>query len=194
MEKEKSIKLVELYPEMFTFSFRGYEHNSFEKAYNKALSWLHKNFKFTRSINYIKQVNPYTYSFEVGNGWYNILHELISGIRDNDKKKGDWVTKLTQCKEKWGGLRFYVTGTSDKNWKLIHKAEEKSLAVCEVTGSEVEVGVWLKGWYQTVCRAEALKRFDEEMNRGSLKKETKFEDCWRPLEKSVVIHTPKNKR
>jgi hypothetical protein len=55
MTKSNSNKIVELYPEMFIFSVRGYEHNIFEKAYNKVLGVAHKHFKFTRSINYIQQ-------------------------------------------------------------------------------------------------------------------------------------------
>ena len=193
MRKESSIKLVELYPEMFTFTVRGYEHNVFEKAYNKALWWLHKHFRFTRSIDYIKQVNPYKYQFDVGEGWYGILYNLIEGIRNNDQKKGDWVTKVTQIKEKFGGLRFYVTGTSDKNWKLIRAAEEKSLATCEVSGSEVEVGTWNDGWVKTMCRKEALAKFYNLIDEGKTGGK-QFDEFWKPKEKAVVIETPKKKK
>ena len=40
MTKSNSNKIVELYPEMFTFTMRGYEHNIFEKGYNKALAYI----------------------------------------------------------------------------------------------------------------------------------------------------------
>jgi hypothetical protein len=193
MKKENSEKLVELYPEMFTFSVRGYKYNAFERIYNKSLAFIHKHLKFTRSINYIKQVNPYNYQFEVGDGWYGILYELILNIKFNDDAKGDWITKLTQCKEKFGGLRFYVTGTSDRNWKLIHKAEEKSYSVCEVTGSQVEIGIWNDGWIQTICRKEALRRFYELSDKKQLKDGQTFDSLWKPKEKAVVIETPKKK-
>lgn len=193
MKKENSMKLVELYPEMFVFSDRGYKHNFLEKAYNKLLWELQKRIKFTRRFNYFGQVNPYKYQFEVGDGWYQIIFDLIKGINENDKKKGDWITKLTQCKEKFGGLRFYVTGTSDKNWKLIHNAEQKSYSVCEVTGSEIEVGCWTKGWIQTLCRKEALKRFYNGIEKGEIMQGTKFEDVWKPKEASATIVTNKNK-
>jgi hypothetical protein len=66
MTKSNSNKIVELYPEMFTFSMRGYEHNIFEKGYNKALAYIHKHIKWTRSIDYIQQTNPYkAKSFEL---------------------------------------------------------------------------------------------------------------------------------
>jgi len=147
MTKSNSNKIVELYPEMFTFKTREYNHNIFEKAYNKVIGFVHKHFKFTRSI---------------------------------------------KIKEKFGGLRFYVTGTSDKNWALIRNAEQKSYAVCEETGSEVEVGTWNNGWIRTICRKEALRKFYDLSDKGELNGK-RFEDCWKPTEKSETIVTKKKK-
>jgi hypothetical protein len=192
MTKSNSSKIVELYPEMFTFTVRDYKHNIFEKAYNTALTVVHKHFKFTRSINYIKQTNPYQYIFSIGDGWFKLVYELVSSIKVNDLKKGGWVTKVTQCKEKFGGLRFYVTGTSDKNWSLIRNAEQKSYGVCEVTGSEVEVGTWNDGWVQTICHKEALRRFYDKSDKGELNGK-RFEDCWKPGVKEETIVTKKKK-
>ena len=193
MTKQNSEKLAELYPEMFTWGERGYTHNVFESTYNKALVFVHKHLKFTRSINYIKQTNPYNYIFEVGDGWYGLLYQLILNVRFNDEAKGKWITKVTQCKEKFGGLRFYVTGTSDKNWDLIREAEKKSYGVCENTGSEVEVGIWNTGWVRTICKKEALSMFAKLSDSNELNGKT-FDELWKPREASVTIETPKKKR
>ena len=193
MTKQNSEKLAELYPEMFTWGERGYTHNVFESTYNKALVFVHKHLKFTRSINYIKQTNPYNYIFEVGDGWYGLLYQLILNVSFNDEAKGKWVTKVTQCKEKFGGLRFYVTGTSDKNWDLIREAEKKSYGVCENTGSEVEVGIWNTGWVRTICKKEALSMFAKLSDSNELNGKT-FDELWKPREASVTIETPKKKR
>ena len=193
MTKINSERIVELYPEMFTFTSRGYEHNWFEKQYNNALAYLHKNIKATRKIDYIQQTNPYKYEFAVGDGWFKILFELVGGIKVNDQKKGDWITKVTQIKEKFGGLRFYVTGTSDKNWALIRNAETKSYAVCEESGSEVEVGTWNDGWVRTLCRQIALKRFYELSDAGKLEGK-KFDELWKPSIKAETIVTKRKKR
>ena len=193
MTKSNSNKIVELYPEMFIFGVRGYEHNIFEKAYNKVLTVVHKHFKFTRSINYIQQTNPYQYSFAVGDGWYKLIYELVHDIRINDLKKGDWITKATQVKEKFGGLRFYVTGTSDKNWALIRTAEQKSYGICEETGSEVEVGTWTRDWTKTMCRQYALKTYYDKMDKNEFSTPVKFEDCWKPGVKQETIVTKKKK-
>jgi len=194
MTKSNSVKLAELYPEMFTWAERGYTHNVFESTYNKGLAFVHKHIKFTRGINYIKQSNPYDYGFDINDGWYKLVYELILKIRINDEAKGKWVTKVTQCKEKFGGLRFYVTGTSDKNWDLIREAEQKSYGVCEVTASEVEVGVWNNGWVQTLCRKEALRKFYDLSDKKELKEGQTFDSLWKPREASVTIETPKKKR
>jgi hypothetical protein len=193
MTNKNSVKIVELYPEMFTFTMRGYGHNIFEKGYNKALAYIHKHIKWTRNIDYIEQTNPYKYEFAIGDGWFKIVYELVQGIKVNDLKKGGWVTKVTQCKEKFGGLRFYVTGTSDKNWALIRNAEQKSYGVCEETGSEVEVGTWIQGWTRTMCRQHALKTYYDKMDKNEFSKPTRFEDCWNPSVKSETIVTKKKK-
>lgn len=193
MTQQNSERIVELYPEMFTYTTRGYEHNWFEKQYNKALAYLHKKIKVSRKINYIQQTNPYKYEFAVGDGWFKILFELVAGIKVNDQKKGDWITKVTQIKEKFGGLRFYVTGTSDKNWALIRNAEQKSYGVCEESGSEVEVGTWVQGWQQTLCRQIALQRYYNKMDKNEFAVPTKFEDCWKPSHKAETIVTKRKK-
>lgn len=193
MTNKNSVKIVELYPEMFTFTMKGYGHNIFEKGYNKALAYIHKHIKWTRRIDYIEQTNPYKYEFAIGDGWFKIVYELVQGIRVNDLKKGGWVTKVTQCKEKFGGLRFYVTGTSDKNWALIRNAEQKSYGVCEETGSEVEVGTWIQGWTRTMCRQHALKTYYDKMDKNEFSNPTRFEDCWKPSVKSETIVTKKKK-
>jgi hypothetical protein len=193
MTNKNSVKIVELYPEMFTFTMRGYEHNVFEKTYNKALVYIHKHIKWTRSINYIQQTNPYSYGFGIGDGWSKLVYELVNDIKVNDIKKGGWVTKVTQCKEKFGGLRFYVTGTSDKNWALIRTAEQKSYGICEETGSEVEVGTWTRDWTKTMCRQHALKTYYDKMDKNEFSTPVKFEDCWKPGVKQETIVTKKKK-
>ena len=193
MTKSNSVKLVEIYPEMFTWVVKGYKHNVLESTYNKALAFVHKHLKVSRKIGYIKQTNPYDYGFEINDGWYKLVYELILKIKNNDQAKGKWVTKVTQCKEKFGGLRFYVTGTSDKNWDLIREAEKKSYGVCEVSGSEVEVGVWNDGWVQTLCRKEGLSRFAKLSDEGKLKDGKTFNDYWAPREASATIQTSKKK-
>ncbi len=59
MTKSNSERIVELYPEMFTFTTRGHAHNWFEKQYNKALAYLHKKIKASRKIDYSQHNLPH---------------------------------------------------------------------------------------------------------------------------------------
>ena len=186
MTKENSSKLVELYPEMFSWSYKAQPQTKLEVMLNDVLSFLHKHLKFTRKIKYIKQTNPYNYQFEVGDGWYSILYELILKIKFNDQSNGKWVTKVTQLKEKWGGLRFYVTGTSKNNWQLIRDAEKESFNICEESGSKENVGTWNNGWVQTISKKVALARYTKLIDDG---KQVKFDDLWKPKEDRVSTQT-----
>ena len=196
MTKENSTKLVELYPAMFSWSYKAPTKNKLQLTYNKCLAFVHKHIKFTRKINYIKQFNPYNYQFEVGDGWYSILYELILNIKFNDMAENGWITKVTQLKEKFGGLRFYVTGTSKNNWQLIREAESKSYDVCEVSGSTENVGTWKHGWILTLSKKEALSKYAKLVDEG---KQIKFDDCWSLREdylkeRQIILNKPKTSK
>ena len=66
--------------------------------------------------------------------------------------------------------------------------------MCEVTGSEVEVGTWNNGWVQTICRKEALRRFYDLSDKKELKDVQTFDNLWKPSSRADVIETPKKKR
>jgi hypothetical protein len=65
--------------------------------------------------------------------------------------------RASQVKEKFGGLRFYMTTGSEEMFDLIDKAEEESLRTCEVCGKTGSLRS-LGGWYMTRCNA----CFDED--------------------------------
>lgn len=191
MTEQHRVELIELYPQMFTWSVWR-EPNTLGKFYNKVLAFVHKHFKSTRKINYISQPNPYNYRFGVGDGWYKLLKSLIIKIRENDKKHNH-ITKVTQIKEKWGGLRFYVNGTSNENWDLIDFAESKSYTICEGCGSQANIGTWNNGWILTMCKKDAEIEFKKRQDEGRFKDGVTFNDVWKPIERKKVIETPKSK-
>jgi hypothetical protein len=49
------------------------------------------------------------------------------------------------------------------------------------------------GWVKTLCRKEALKKYYDMVDKNQFTKVTKFEDVWKPTEKSETIVTPKKK-
>lgn len=83
-----------------------------------------------------------------GPGWEKLILPLIEKANLED-------ATVLQVKEKFGGLRFYVSGGSDELYDMIDKAEDESLRTCEMCGAP---GKLMKkgGWYKTVCAEDAL--------------------------------------
>lgn len=92
------------------------------------------------------------FGFDTDDGWYSIIYQLCKDIKeivDKDEKLKDFA--VLQVKEKFGGLRFYVSFGNDKIFELIRKAEWMSYHTCEVCGKEGQIRV-KGGWYKTICQ------------------------------------------
>jgi len=84
--------------------------------------------------------------FECGDGWFQIIDDLSKKITELDPD-----VQAAQVKEKFGGLRFYIDGGSDKVHKLIEEAEEESYKTCEGCGTKENVSQTKTGWVKTLC-------------------------------------------
>ena len=83
-------------------------------------------------------------NYHAPKGWIPLVEELAEKLAEVYPEY-----KITQIKEKFGGLRFYVSGMTEEGWKLIDEAERKSLTICEVCG---KLGKIRKGgWWKTLC-------------------------------------------
>jgi hypothetical protein len=83
------------------------------------------------------------WGLEVGEGWSQLLRKLCEDIMATNPPEN---FKAAQVKEKFGGLRFYFDGGTEKISKLIHKAENESYKTCEACGSKENVaseGAWI---------------------------------------------------
>lgn len=96
--------------------------------------------------------------FEVDNGWLKLIKELIE-----DLIKLGWDKQVTQVKEKFGGLRFYINEGSDEIFNRITEAENKSYEICEVTGESGTLRTDI-GWYRTLCDVEYEKIKNKKEN------------------------------
>jgi len=71
--------------------------------------------------------------------------------------KEQWEYKKThlpmalQVKEKFGGLRFYVTDATDAQYVMIGFAESMSYRICENCGTTKDARCWQEGWHRTLC-------------------------------------------
>ena len=119
------------------------------------------------------------WGFECGDGWFNILDQLMSNIQhhiDWKEKQRSWAIRfnstappedmrpvpesipqvtLDQVKEKFGGLRFYYTGGDEHIRGLVSMAESMSEVTCEICGSPGKRGG--NGWISTRCEEHNLK-------------------------------------
>ena len=59
--------------------------------------------------------------------------------------------RAAQVKEKFGGLRFYMTSGNDEIYALVRKAEELSYYICEICGAAAETDNHDK-WIRTICK------------------------------------------
>lgn len=100
--------------------------------------------------------------FCVGEGWYDMLKEIIDKLL-----LLGWNKRVSQVKEKFGGLRFYVPNEDmpEGGWDIIIDYEGKSRTICETCG---EIGYLRKGgWIRTLCdnHSEGKERFDEDQQK-----------------------------
>ena len=88
---------------------------------------------------------------QVGPGWSKLVTELVT-----DLFAMGWDGHVLQCKEKFGGLRFYVRGADDQIQQRISAAEKDSYAICEQSGAPGELRHELN-WIRVLCDDEFAK-------------------------------------
>lgn len=93
------------------------------------------------------------WGFECGDGWYEIIRNLCLQIQEYcDSNQEVPQVEVTQVKEKFGSLRFYVNWGNDKIYSFISKAEGLSGVTCELCGSQKDdVKMRSKGWITVRC-------------------------------------------
>jgi ribosomal protein L37AE/L43A len=86
-------------------------------------------------------------SISVGDGWDAIIFDLHEKLTAADP-----TFSYIQIKEKWGGLRVYLTDESKPAVKaLLREAEQRARVTCESCGDAGTLHVSARGWYRTLC-------------------------------------------
>ena len=78
------------------------------------------------------------WGFSCGDGWFDLIDQLCANIQsyiDNNKHLNVPQVTVDQVKEKFGTLRFYVTGGDDLIRGMIWFAESMSGRICETCGA-----------------------------------------------------------
>jgi hypothetical protein len=93
------------------------------------------------------------FGLECSDGWYDLICELCDKLQAHcDEKNSSGASfqiVAIQVKEKFGGLRFYVTGGDEYSYGLIRKAENDSYKICEECGAPGKL--YQRGWWLTQC-------------------------------------------
>ena len=95
------------------------------------------------------------WGFSCGIGWLDIIWDLSSKLEPliqkfiDENQDTELYPKAAQVKEKYGGLRVYMTRGTDEIYDLIEEAEALSYKTCEVCGKPGEERPG--GWIHTLC-------------------------------------------
>jgi hypothetical protein len=96
--------------------------------------------------------------FDCEEGWHPLINEAIKKI-ERIMKRDNLDIQIMDIKEKLGGLRIYLSSTTDEIEEVIKEAEGKALTTCEICGSPGSFLSNFNGWYATRCTACAEKGF-----------------------------------
>lgn len=103
----------------------------------------------------METVNLPEWGKEYNDGWDNLVNTLVAELIAIDPN-----LEIHQIKEKFGGLRAYISPSPDlddepnaKFYKLIEEAEERSYAICETCG-EPGGHTSIRGWSRTLCEKD----------------------------------------
>jgi len=87
----------------------------------------------------------------IGKGWLPIVIRLNEAL---GRIYPDY--KIDQIKEKFGGLRYYVSGAGQEAHDVIAAAEEEAARTCDICGEPGELR--RGGWLVTRCDKHAPKK------------------------------------
>ena len=96
---------------------------------------------------------PMCFGFECDNGWHDLIRKLSENIEKEILKLPEETREhvwAAQVKEKFGGLRFYMNGSTKEIDILIDKAEDESFKICEICGKPGEPQSSCS-WITTFC-------------------------------------------
>lgn len=95
--------------------------------------------------------------FECGPGWHPLIKDALTKLEALDIPN----LAVLQVKEKFGGLRIYLSSDNDETEAIIRAAEQEASETCEGCGSKENVELRGGGWLRTLCvQCEENRRKD----------------------------------
>ena len=89
--------------------------------------------------------------WECGKGWWPLIEKVAAAIDSFNAAHPETPVKVSQIKQKFGGLRIYHHNTPEDLRQLIDEAVSASWHTCEKCGSTTDVTTNLEGYRLTLC-------------------------------------------
>jgi len=105
-----------------------------------------------------------TFDFAYSDGWFDLTYKLCKDIKEFYKGVIPDHFYVVQCKEKFGGLRFYITCAPTEVFNMIHKAEDDSYKICEECGKPGKLRRDL-AWWLTLCDEHYKEKKDVKLQK-----------------------------
>ena len=116
----------------------------FKLAYNK----------YFKNWDNSEQRGPFSlFGIECDDGWFDLLNRLCEQVEAciNQAEDPD-IYYVVQIKEKFGGLRFYMSSYTVELHNLITPFEQEAEMTCEVCGCSGTNAANKWRWWQTLCQ------------------------------------------
>lgn len=148
---------------------------------DKALVKDFPNLFIERNGSIQKSCMPF--GFEVGDGWEPIIREASKKLEAiivamPEEKRKDYYA--FQVKQKFGGLRFYLSTGTEEMYKVTGEVEAKSMKLCEECGEPGAIAgtTWL------TCYCPKHREEWEERRRDSAKMKSHVESIKESLKEN----------
>ena len=118
--------------------------------------------------------------WECGTGWYNLYQPIVDEINSiNESLPEEEKIRIYQIKEKFGGLRIYVSHSNPFLDAKIEEAENRSYKTCEQCGATNDTGLlYVGGWIYNCCRDCARKILKRRMENSYFNSDWKGKIFW----------------
>lgn len=100
---------------------------------------------------------------ECGDGWFELLKDCITKIKEQIEKEpleldDSFRLYVSQIKEKYGTLRFYLSFSPESLVSIIDEAEKRSEKTCEECGKPGSMRSCNRWWYVACDECEGKRK------------------------------------
>lgn len=162
MKKELDELLCKKYPEIFVDRHANMQMTAMCWGFDIGDGWfniinvlcesLYNDYRQAKkNFNYLQKIVVTSGQYEKLEDKKHFINPIMlekARLKMNEVKSN--IPVASQVKEKYGSLRFYVNGATDKQYALIEMAESLSAVTCDVCGAPSHDQPQV-GWIKTRC-------------------------------------------